>query len=91
MPMQTALPLAVCLPLPDTRVWDGRKLSLGLRGSVKVWGEFLLMCLVNNMKKTVKRMLDGTVSLPGNYNKLMGETVLRFRGDRRLTSVGAEV
>jgi hypothetical protein len=43
------------------------------------------------MKKTVKRMLDGTVSLPGNYNKLMGETVLRFRGDRRLTSVGAEV
>ncbi|MBM3301282.1 MAG: IS1182 family transposase, partial [Deltaproteobacteria bacterium] len=42
--------------------WDGRKPSMDLRGSVKVRGEFSLMCLVHNIKKIVKRVLDGTVS-----------------------------
>jgi transposase len=70
--------------------WDGRKLSMSLRGSIKVRGEFLLMCLVHNVKKIVKRVLDGTVSLPGKYDKLIEEAVLGYR-EKQLTSVGAEV
>jgi len=70
--------------------WDGRKLSMDLRGSVKVRGEFSLMCLVHNVKKIVKRVLDGTVSLPGKYNKLIEDAVLRYR-EEQLTLVGAEV
>jgi len=70
--------------------WDGRKLSMDLRGSVKVRGEFSLMCLVHNVKKIVKRVLDGTVSLPGKYDKLIEEAVLAYR-EKQLTLVGAEV
>ena len=70
--------------------WDGRKLSMDLRGSVKVRGEFSLMCLVHNVKKIVKRVLDGTVSLPGKYDKLIEEAVLAHR-EKQLTLVGAEV
>lgn len=69
--------------------WDGRKLSMSLRGSIKVRGEFLLMCLVHNVKKIVKRVLDGTVSLPGKYDRLIEETVLGYR--EKLTLVEAEV
>jgi transposase len=58
--------------------WDGRKPSMSLRGSVKVRGEFLLMCMVHNVKKIVKRVLDGTVSLPRKYNKLIEEVVLGY-------------
>ena len=68
--------------------WDGRKPSMDLRGSVKVRGEFSLMCLVHNVKKIVKRVLDGTVSLPGRYSKLMEETMLGCR-EEQLTLVGA--
>ena len=32
-----------------------------------------LMCLMHNVKKIVKRVLDGTVSLPGKYDKLIEE------------------
>lgn len=70
--------------------WDGRKPSLSLRGSMKVRGEFLLMCLVHNVKKIVKRVLDGTVSLPGKYDKLIEEAVFGYR-EKRLTLVGAKV
>jgi len=59
--------------------WDGRKPLMSLRGSMKVRGEFLLMCLVHNVKKIVKRVLDGTVSLPGKYDKLIEEAVLGYR------------
>jgi transposase len=70
--------------------WDGRKPSMSLRGCMKVRGEFLLMCLVHNVKKIIKRVLDGTVRLPGNYNKLIEETVFGNR-QKQLTLVGAEV
>ena len=70
--------------------WDGRKPSMDLRGSVKVRGEFSLLCLVHNVKKIVKRVLDGTVSLPGKYDKLIEEAVLGYR-EKQLTLVGAEV
>jgi len=69
--------------------WDGRKPSMGLRGLVKVRGEFSLMCLVHNMKRIVKRVLDGTVRLPGKYNKLIEEAVRAYR-EEQLTLVGAE-
>jgi transposase len=69
--------------------WDGRKLSMDLRGSVKVRGEFSLMCLVHNVKKIVKRVLDGTVSLPGKYSKMIDEALSKYR-EKQLTLVGAK-
>lgn len=47
------------------------------------------MCLVHKVKKIVKRVLDGTVSLPGKYDKLIEEAVLAYR-EEHLTLVGAE-
>ncbi len=64
---------------------------MDLRGSVKVRGEFSLMCLVHNVKEIVNKVLDGTVSLPGKYSKLIEEGVLGYREGRRLTLVGATV
>ncbi len=69
--------------------WDGKKPSIDLCGSVKVRGEFSLMCLVHNVKRIVKRVLDGTISLPGKYSKLIEEAVLGY-GEEQLTLVGAE-
>ena len=43
---------------------DGKKLSMDLRGLVKVRGEFLLMCLVHNVKKIEKKGFQGTITLP---------------------------
>ena len=42
-----------------------------------------------NVKRIVKRVLDGTVSLPGKYSKLIGEAVLGYR-EEQLTLVGTE-
>ena len=70
--------------------WDGRKPSMDLRGSAKVRGEFSLMCLVHNVKKIVKRVLDGTVSLPGKYDRLIEGAVLGYR-EEQLALVGAAV
>ncbi len=33
---------------------------------------------VHNVKKIVKRVLDGTVSLPGKYGKLIEEAMLGY-------------
>jgi transposase len=71
--------------------WDGRKPSMDLRGSVKVKGEFSLLCLVHNVKKIVKRVLDGTVSLPGKYERLIEEAVLGHNREKQLALVGATV
>jgi transposase len=62
--------------------WDGRKLSMDLRGLVKVRGEFLLMCLVHNVKKIVKKVLQGTITLPGGYSKLIEEAILGYKEDK---------
>jgi hypothetical protein len=70
--------------------WDGRKLSMDLRGLVKVRGEFLLMCLVHNVKKIVKKVLQGTITLPGRYSKLIEEAMPGYREDQ-LTLVGVVV
>ncbi|MCI2424644.1 transposase, partial [Candidatus Acetothermia bacterium] len=53
--------------------WNGRKPAMNLRGLMKVRGEFLLMCLVHNVKKIVKRVIEGAVHLPGKYSKLIEE------------------
>jgi len=68
--------------------WDGRKLLMDMRGSAKVRGEFSLLCLVHNVKKIVKRVLDGTVSLPGKYDRLIGEAMPGHR-EEQLNPVGA--
>ena len=70
--------------------WDGRKLSMDLRGLVKVRGEFLLMCLVHNVKKIVKKVLQGTLTLPGRYSNLIEEAMPGYREDQ-LTLVGVVV
>ena len=70
--------------------WNGRKLSMDLRGSVKVRGEFSLLCLVHNVKKIVGKVLEGTVRLPGKYNKLIEETFFGNR-QKQLTLVGVEM
>ncbi len=70
--------------------WDGRKLSMDLRGSVKVRGEFSLLCLVHNVKKISKRVRDGTVSLPEKCDRLIEEAALGYR-EEQLTLVRAAV
>ena len=70
--------------------WDGRKLSMGLRGLVKVRGEFLLMCLAHNVKKIVKKVLQGTLTLPGKYSNLIEEAMPGYREDQ-LPLVGVVV
>lgn len=67
--------------------WNGRKPSMNLRSLVKVRGEFSLMCLAHNVKRVVKRVLDGTVSLPGKYARLIEEAVLGNR-EKQLTWSG---
>ena len=70
--------------------WDGRKHSMDLRGIVKARGEFSLMCLVHNVKKIVKKVLEGTAILPGKYSKLIEDAMLGYR-EEQLTLVGAKV
>ena len=70
--------------------WDGRKPSMDLRGLLKVQGGFLLMCLIHNVKKVVKKVLEGTVHLPGKHSKPIEVAILGYR-EERLTLVGAEV
>ncbi len=43
-----------------------------------------------SVKRIVKKVLDGTVSLPGEYNKLIEEATLGYR-EKQLTLVGAKV
>jgi len=37
------------------------------------------MCLVHNVKKIMKKVLDGTVSLPEKYGKLIEVAKLEYR------------
>lgn len=69
--------------------WDGRKLMLDLRGLVKVRGEFLLMCLVHNVKKIMKKVLEGSVHILWKYRPIE----VNMPGYRRksLAFVGAEM
>jgi len=57
---------------------------------LKVRAEFLLMCLVQNVRKIVRKALNGTVSLPRKHWKLSKEAVLGYR-EEQLTLVAAEV
>jgi len=70
--------------------WDGRKLSMDLRGLVKVRGKSLLMCFVHNVKKIVNKVLQGTFPLPKKYNNLTEEAMPGYREDQ-LTLVGVIV
>ncbi len=42
--------------------WNRRRIMMSLRGLEKVRGEFSLMCLVHNVKKITKKVLEGSVS-----------------------------
>ena len=46
--------------------WNRAKLALSLRGELKVNGEFCLMCLVHNVKKIIKKVIEGGVDLIHN-------------------------
>jgi len=79
-------------PVSGQIKWDGRKPSMDLRGLVKVRGEFSLMYLVHDVKKIVRKVLEGTVTLPGKYSKLIEEAILGCREEKKqLTLVGAKV
>ena len=48
------------------------------------------MCLVHNVKKIVKKVFQGTITLPGSYSKLIEEAMPGYRDDQ-LTLVGVVV
>ena len=48
------------------------------------------MCLVHNVKKIVKKVLEDTVHLPKKYSKTIEVAMERYSG-KWLTLVGAEV
>jgi hypothetical protein len=52
-----------------------------LRGLVKVRGEFLLMCLVHNVKEIMKKALQGTLILSGKRSILIEEAMPGYRED----------
>ncbi len=48
---------------------------------------FLLMCLMHNVKKIIKKVLNGTVNLLGKYRKLIEEAMLEYREERLALAV----
>jgi hypothetical protein len=48
-------------PVLGDMKWNRRRLMMSLRGVEKVRGEFLLMCLVHNVKKIARRVLEGSL------------------------------
>jgi hypothetical protein len=40
------------------------------------------MCLVHNVKKILKKVLQGTVTLPRKYSKLIQEAILGYREEK---------
>jgi hypothetical protein len=49
-------------PVLGNMKWNRRRIMMSLRGLEKVRGEFSLMCLVHNIKKITKKVLEGSVS-----------------------------
>ena len=62
-------------PVFGAIMWNRSKMMMSLRRLLKVAGEFLLMCLVHNVKKIVKRVLNGEISLSGRKSKILAPTV----------------
>jgi len=58
--------------------WNRRRIMMSLRGLEKVRGEFILMCLVHNVKKVVKRLLAGSVNLPDKWSGLAHMATLGY-------------
>ena len=48
-------------PVLGNMKWNRRRLMMSLRGVEKVRAEFLLMCLVHNVKKIARRVLEGSL------------------------------
>jgi transposase len=48
-------------PVMGDMKWNRTRIMMSLRGLEKVRGEFSLMCLVHNVKKIVKRVLEGSL------------------------------
>ncbi len=51
---------------------------------------WMILCLVHNVKKIVKKVLEGAVHLPEKYSKLIEEAISEYK-KKGLTLVGAEV
>jgi transposase len=49
-------------PVLGNMKWNRRKIMMSVRGLEKVRGEFSLMCLVHNVKKITKKLLEGSLS-----------------------------
>jgi transposase len=65
-------------PVLGNMKWNRRRIMMSLRSLEKVRGEFLLMCLVHNVKKVVKRVLAGSVNLPDKYSGLAHMATLGY-------------
>jgi hypothetical protein len=46
---------------------------------------------MHNVRKIVKKALEGTVSLPGKYSRLIEHAMLEYKEEQRLTSDEGEV
>ena len=73
----------------EVEEWNRRKPMMSLRGSEKVRGEFSLMYLIHNVKKTVKRVLEG--SLLWLHWCKASQAVLPGHRMEAMTLVGAQV
>jgi len=66
-------------PVIGNMKWNRRRIMMSLRGLEKVRGEFSLMCLVHNVKKITKKVLEGSVNLPDKYSGLAHMAILGYR------------
>jgi len=57
---------------------------------IKRRGEFLLMCLVHNVKKIVRKVFQGTFTLLRRYRNLINEAMPGYRVEQ-LTLIGIVV
>jgi transposase len=76
-------------PVLGDMKWNRRRLMMSLRGVEKVRGEFLLMCLVHNVKKIARRVLEGSLLWFGSH-KTSQVDLLRY-GMKGMTLVAVQV
>jgi transposase len=72
-------------PVIGNMKWNRRRIMMSLRGFEKVRGEFLLMCLVHNVKKIAKALLTGTIILPDKHDRLAGMATPVFTEERLIS------
>lgn len=75
-------------PPPTVSIFPRYLMNISMRNGISLLST--LMCLVFNVKEIVKKMLEGTVTLPNKYGKSAKDSVLGYR-EEQLTLDGAEM